>query len=268
MFGKNKEAMGLGPIDSTSPLKKESLTTPSLNTAPKSFSAATRKVTAPAIAQPERDPAVPQPGRDTIIARGVPAGLPMDRGRAALSNPASALAMPNSRTEPDESPGARQMTVGRQIAISGEITHCGTLTVDGCVDAKLTDSDALHISESGLFRGHARIRQAEIAGRFEGDLTVTELLIVRSTGRIVGEIRYGELEIDRGGKLFGLIETVEPLPGMAPLELASENKFDDEGEDDGQASEPESKLEAETELETETEFEPEEELPLKVAQGG
>ena len=154
------------------------------------------------------------------------------------------------------------MTVGRQIAISGEITHCGTLTVDGCVDAKLTDSDALRISESGLFRGHARIRQAEIAGRFEGDLTVTDLLIVRSTGRIVGEIRYGELEIDRGGKLFGLIETVEPLPGMVPLELASETKIDIEGEGEG-----EDKSESEDQ-DSESEPELEEELPLKVAQGG
>jgi cytoskeletal protein CcmA (bactofilin family) len=47
------------------------------------------------------------------------------------------------------------------------------------------------------------VDEAEIAGRFEGTLMVTGRLFVRSTGRIVGTLGYGEIEIERGGQITG-----------------------------------------------------------------
>ena len=54
-----------------------------------------------------------------------------------------------------------------------------------------------------MFKGLAEIDVAEISGRFEGDLTARELLLVRSTGKITGTIRFGRLEIERGGEITG-----------------------------------------------------------------
>jgi cytoskeletal protein CcmA (bactofilin family) len=57
-----------------------------------------------------------------------------------------------------------------------------------------------------LFRGSAEIDTADVSGRFEGDLTVRSRLVIRSTGRIVGTVRYGQIEIERGGIISGEIE--------------------------------------------------------------
>jgi cytoskeletal protein CcmA (bactofilin family) len=104
---------------------------------------------------------------------------------------------------------AKKLTVGRGIVLTGEIRACDRLVVEGRVEATLADSRSIEIAESGLFKGSVQIDSAEISGRFEGDITVKQRLIVHSTGRVVGNIRYGQLEIERGGILSGTVELID-----------------------------------------------------------
>jgi len=78
--------------------------------------------------------------------------------------------------------------------------------VEGRVEAVLADSRSIEIAESGLFKCNVQIDSAEISGRFEGEITVKHRLTVHSTGRVIGTIRYGEIEIERGGILSGTVE--------------------------------------------------------------
>ncbi|MEM7168664.1 MAG: polymer-forming cytoskeletal protein [Pseudomonadota bacterium] len=100
----------------------------------------------------------------------------------------------------------RKLVVGREIVLSGEIQACERLIVEGRVEADLSDSQALEIAESGHFKGTAVVETADIAGNFEGSVTVTGLLLLRASGRILGNIQYGELEIERGGRIKGTID--------------------------------------------------------------
>lgn len=101
---------------------------------------------------------------------------------------------------------AKRLTVGREISLSGEISSCDTLVVEGEIRANLKNCRTLEIARSGTFRGDAEISVADIAGNFEGALTVIDRLILRSTGRIMGTIRYREIEIERGGQIAGTVE--------------------------------------------------------------
>jgi cytoskeletal protein CcmA (bactofilin family) len=65
-----------------------------------------------------------------------------------------------------------------------------------------------------LFTGTATVINAEVFGRFKGDLKVTERLVVRATGSVSGEVRYQQIEIERGGQMSGRIEAggvTEPM---------------------------------------------------------
>lgn len=107
----------------------------------------------------------------------------------------------------------KKLVVGRDISLSGEITDCDVLVVEGKVKASLRDSRRFEISESGVFEGNVEIDVAEIKGRFEGELTVHGRLIVRRTGRVIGLIRYAELEIERGGEISGDVQVLaDPTP--------------------------------------------------------
>ncbi len=87
--------------------------------------------------------------------------------------------------------GGSKLTVGPNIKLKGvEITDCDTLVVEGTVEATM-DSRVIQISEQGAFKGSAEIDVAEIRGEFNGNLTVRQKLVIYSTGKVTGTIRYG-----------------------------------------------------------------------------
>jgi cytoskeletal protein CcmA (bactofilin family) len=102
--------------------------------------------------------------------------------------------------------GESKLTVGPNIKLKGvEITDCDTLVVEGSVEATM-DSRVIQISERGAFKGSAEIDVAEIRGLFEGNLTVRQKLVIYSTGKVTGKVRYGKVVIEEGGQLSGEIE--------------------------------------------------------------
>lgn len=119
---------------------------------------------------------------------------------------------PRAEPEPASQPEAesKRLIVGRHINLSGEIRTCDRLVVEGCVEASLHDTRAVEIAPGGVFRGSASIETAEIGGLFEGDLVVRERLFIKGTGRITGNVQYGELEIERGGVVNGRLDALVP----------------------------------------------------------
>jgi cytoskeletal protein CcmA (bactofilin family) len=116
----------------------------------------------------------------------------------------------------------KKLTVGPEIVLSGQITSCDRLVVEGRVEASLTDSRAIEIADTGFFKGTAEIDSAVIGGRFEGTLTVRERLTIRSTGRIQGKIRYGQIEIEPGGEISGEVQVAGR--GQASLKPVGDSK--------------------------------------------
>jgi cytoskeletal protein CcmA (bactofilin family) len=102
--------------------------------------------------------------------------------------------------------GSRCLSVGRGITLSGEVTSCDKLLIEGSVEATLTNCRIIEIAESGVFKGSTTIEEAEVCGRFEGDLVVHNRLLIKATGRVSGTIRYGQIEIERGGQILGNIQ--------------------------------------------------------------
>lgn len=122
---------------------------------------------------------------------------------------------------PAQSQGGSRLIVGPNIKLKGvEITDCDTLVVEGTVEATM-DSRVIEISEQGAFHGTAEIDVAEIRGVFNGTLIVREKLVIYSTGKVSGKIRYGRVVIEEGGELTGQIEAGSPVAATAALALGN-----------------------------------------------
>jgi len=110
----------------------------------------------------------------------------------------------------------QKLTVGRGINIKGTISDCDSIAVEGHLEATCASRD-MQILECGTFRGDAEIETADISGCFEGNLTVTDRLLIRSTGYVSGVVRYCSIEIEPGGQIAGDIQVTEaPIPDPIP----------------------------------------------------
>ena len=102
--------------------------------------------------------------------------------------------------------------VGREISLNGEITSCDRLVVEGRVEATLVGARVLEVAQGGLFRGRAEVREADIAGVFDGELTATERLLIRTGGKVSGSVRYGRVVIESGGEIGGDMQSLTADP--------------------------------------------------------
>ena len=159
------------------------------------------------------------PGQSASVAPLSRTPTPMPPRTPDMPRPAAEMPKPADMARPLGAPGttpvpaqrsreadSRKLIVGREITLSGEIKSCDQLVVEGSVEANLQNSREMDIAESGLFKGSASIEEAEVRGRFEGNLTVRKRLLIRATGRVSGTIRYGQIEIECGGQISGDIQ--------------------------------------------------------------
>jgi len=154
--------------------------------------------------------------------------LPTGPGGAGAAPPASVGATEPVGAPPEAEPdryGGKRLIVGEGIRLSGEISSCDRLVVEGEVEVTLNDTLALEIASSGRFTGGCEVEEADISGVYEGDLTVRKRLFVRGSGKLTGTVRYGELELERGGQIAGNISVLSDGGGSVGAARAGEHGY-------------------------------------------
>jgi len=127
---------------------------------------------------------------------------------SADKSPAPHETEPRSHPRSSEA-DVRTLIIGPGVSVKGEITSCNRLIVEGKIEAKLADCPNVIIKEGGVFNGESTTENAEVQGSFDGNLVVRGRLLVQATGRVSGKIAYGDIEIERGGKISGEISHEE-----------------------------------------------------------
>jgi cytoskeletal protein CcmA (bactofilin family) len=138
-------------------------------------------------------------------------------GVSSVSRTSAATAASSPTASGGSGEMGSKLIVGPNIKLKGvEINDCDTLVVEGRVEATM-DSRVIQIAEKGAFKGSAEIDLAEIRGDFDGDLTVRQKLVIYSTGKVSGKIRYGKLVIEEGGQLSGDVQVGSGSEHREPL---------------------------------------------------
>jgi cytoskeletal protein CcmA (bactofilin family) len=158
-----------------------------------------------------RTPAAPAPHAPERVATPAPAPTP-----TPAPAPQADAAKPGK--------GEAKLIVGPDIKMKGvEITDCDTLAVEGRIEATL-DARVLQIAPQGTFSGTVAVDNAEIHGRLEGELTVRKQLVIHSTGKVSGKIRYAKIKVEEGAELSGEIGLLDSnassSSNAAPLRTA------------------------------------------------
>jgi cytoskeletal protein CcmA (bactofilin family) len=94
--------------------------------------------------------------------------------------------------------------IGHGAELTGAIKARGSVVIDGSFDGEI-DCNHFLVGASGNVKGKILVSTAEISGHVDAEITATELLAVRATGRVEGKWDCGALEVTRGGVLIGTV---------------------------------------------------------------
>jgi len=92
--------------------------------------------------------------------------------------------------------------IGEGVSIKGEIAVPDVIVVDGIVEGELT-ARSIRIGPSGVIKGNIVATDADVHGSISEKLEIKQLMILRSTARVQGNVSYGELQIEKGAVISG-----------------------------------------------------------------
>lgn len=87
--------------------------------------------------------------------------------------------------------------------IIGDITSNGDIRIDGSVTGILSTKGKVVIGPTGKIKGEIICKNSEISGIIEGRVTISQLLNLKSSCRILGDIITSKLSIEPGAKFSG-----------------------------------------------------------------
>ena len=88
--------------------------------------------------------------------------------------------------------------IGKSTSISGEVVSKADFRIDGKLDGSVETTGKIVIGPTGVITGKVHCANADIQGRFNGELTVTNLLNLKSTAIIEGDVTVGKLSVEPG----------------------------------------------------------------------
>ena len=87
--------------------------------------------------------------------------------------------------------------------VLGDMITESNLRIDGEVQGNVTVASKVVIGKSGFIKGNLTCGAADIEGRVEGILKVEDLLSLRASANIEGEITTSKLQVEEGANFSG-----------------------------------------------------------------
>lgn len=100
----------------------------------------------------------------------------------------------------------------------GEVNCESNIRIDGAFDGTLTTKGRLVIGPQGSVTGTIVCQNCEVEGKMEGNASVEELLSLKSTASVEGEIHYGKLSIEPGAKMTGTLSMGSKVKDISSTE--------------------------------------------------
>jgi cytoskeletal protein CcmA (bactofilin family) len=116
--------------------------------------------------------------------------------------------------------------------VEGKLKATSDIRVDGTIKGELNCDAKVIIGPSGVIEGTVKCANAVIEGRFDGNLTVSELLNIRESAKVMGDVTYGKLIVQSGAVISGSYRIVGEVSNgvsksVTEARTASTNKSSD-----------------------------------------
>lgn len=93
--------------------------------------------------------------------------------------------------------------IGAGTVIEGDVRSSGDIRVDGTVYGHIYSKAKVVIGSTGLVEGDVSSQNADVSGTIKGKTVITELLFLKSSSKVMGDITTGKLVVEVGATFTG-----------------------------------------------------------------
>ncbi|HEY8247460.1 MAG TPA: polymer-forming cytoskeletal protein [Hyphomicrobium sp.] len=104
---------------------------------------------------------------------------------------------------------SRVLIIREDTFLKGEIRNAGRIEVFGYVEGDIA-ADLLIVQPGGRCFGKVKVDSADVRGQLQGDVLVRQLISIRGTGEVTGNVKYGRLSMELGGLLTAEMRNIPP----------------------------------------------------------
>jgi cytoskeletal protein CcmA (bactofilin family) len=116
--------------------------------------------------------------------------------------------------------------IGAGTIIEGDIRSNGDIRIDGTVYGSVSSKAKVVIGATGVIEGDVNSQNADVSGTIKGKTVIAELLFLKSTSKIIGDLITGKLVVEIGATFTGSCnmgpEIKDIKNGDKPTELTKE----------------------------------------------
>jgi cytoskeletal protein CcmA (bactofilin family) len=112
------------------------------------------------------------------------------------------------------------LVIGADAVLTGNVKGARRVEVYGTVDGGISAGDVT-VRQGGQLKGWIKSDTSTVEGTLSGDVRVQQLITIRSTGSVTGNVKYGRLAMDEGAELAASVRNLPPsLAGDLDLAVA------------------------------------------------
>ena len=93
--------------------------------------------------------------------------------------------------------------ISEGTSIKGDITANGDTRIDGELIGNISSKGKLVVGPNGKIAGEIRCNNVEVSGFIKGKVVATELLNMKASAKIEGDIAAGKLSVEPGATFTG-----------------------------------------------------------------
>lgn len=93
--------------------------------------------------------------------------------------------------------------IGNGTTIKGEIKSNGDIRIDGTLVGQVYSKGKIVVGNTGVIEGEIYCQNADFSGNIKAKVEVSELLTLKATSRLTGEIVTNKLAIEPGARFTG-----------------------------------------------------------------
>lgn len=108
----------------------------------------------------------------------------------------------NETMKKTESTAAVNM-IGAGTTITGDVISKGDIRVDGRLKGSVNTEGKVVLGKDGVIEGDIICRDADVSGTIKAKITVSQLLALKSTAKLSGDIITNKLSIEPGAEFTG-----------------------------------------------------------------